>query len=160
MPVTSWLLWGHLLATAILVGYYLALATVVIPAVSKAVSGSSAGAVSAGILLAEIERRALPFLLGSLGVFLATGIELMTSDSDPRYAGVGQLQGGWASLLLIKHLVVVGMLVVGSSLDGILVRVGRDDPARPIPARLLWTARAQAALGALVLLLTAAAQGA
>ncbi|MHB8961155.1 MAG: hypothetical protein ACYDAN_16210 [Candidatus Limnocylindrales bacterium] len=158
MPVTSWLLWIHLLATATLVGYYLVLAAVVIPAVARAPDDPGASRLPSGRLLADIERRAMPFLLASLGAFLATGIELLTAN--PRYAGVGQLGGAWATLLLAKHIVVVGMLVGGSALDGLLVRAGRDDRMRPIPARLVWTARAQAALGALVLLLTAAAQGA
>ncbi len=55
---------------------------------------------------------------------------------------------------------VVAMLAVGSLLDGLLVRAGRDDQS-PVPeAPLVWTARAQAALGTVVLLITAAAQGA
>lgn len=60
----------------------------------------------------------------------------------------------------MRHLVVVAMLAVGSLLDGLLVRAGRDDQS-PVPeAPLVWTARAQAALGTVVLLITAAAQGA
>ena len=157
MSLASWLLSGHLLATVVLVGYYLLLAFVVIPAVSRA-SGQGAGPLPAGPLLADIERRAMPFLLASLAAFLATGIVLQTAD--PRYAGLGQVQGAWASLLLVKHLVVVALLFVGSVLDGLLVRAGREDAPSAPGARVIWTARAQAGLGVLVLLITAAAQGA
>ncbi len=157
MPLASWLLWGHLLATVVLVGYYVLLAIVLIPAVSRVPGDGVADRLPAGTLLAAIERRALPFVLASLGVFLATGIGLQTAD--PRYLGLGQVQGAWAGLLLAKHLVVVAMLVVGSLLDGFLIRAGREDSPPALGARLVWTARAQAGLGALVLLITAAAQG-
>ena len=158
MSPASWLLWGHLLATVVFVGYYVLLAVVVIPAVARVLGDGAADRMPAGPLLAAIERRALPLLLASLGIFLATGIALQTAD--PRYLGLGQVRGAWTGLLLVKHLVVVAMLVVGSVLDGFLVRAGRDDQS-PVPeAPLVWTARAQAALGTVVLLVTAAAQGA
>ncbi len=158
MPQTSWLLWGHLLATVVFVGYYVILATVVIPAVSRVPGDGGAGRPPAGPLLAAIERRALPLLLASLAVFLATGIVLQ--NANPRYLGLGQVRGAWAGLLLVKHLVVVAMLAIGSVLDGFLVRAGREDSPRAPGARLVWTARAQAGLGVLALLITAAAQGA
>ena len=155
MPQTSWLLWGHLLATVVFVGYYVLLAAVVIPAVTRALPGWGSEAFA---LLAAIERRALPLLLASLGLFLATGVLLQAAD--PQYAGPGQVRGAWASLLFVKHLVVVGMLVVGSVLDGLVVRGGRDERPSALAAPLVRTSRAQAALGVLVLLITAAAQGA
>ncbi len=158
MSLASWLLWGHLLATVVLVGYYVLLAAVVIPAVTRAAGDRRAVVLPVGQLLAAIERRALPLLLASVGVFLATGIGLQTSD--PQYQGLGQVRGAWAGLLLVKHLVVVGMLAVGSVLDGFLVRAGREDSPSAPGASLVWTVRVQAGLGVLVLLITAAAQGA
>ncbi len=91
MSPASWLLWGHLLATVVFVGYYVLLAVVVIPAVARVLGDGAADRMPAGPLLAAIERRALPLLLASLGIFLATGVALQTAD--PRYLGLGQVRG-------------------------------------------------------------------
>ena len=96
----------------------------------------------------------MPLLITSLVVFLATGVALLTGD--PRYAGAGSINDDWATLLLLKHVLIVGMLVVGSYLDGLIIRSTGGARA----TRITWTARGMAALGAVVLLLTAAAQGA
>lgn len=158
MSLDPLLLWAHLLATVMLVGYYVVLAAILIPVLSRATGVPGGEIVPPGRMLAAIERRALPLLLVSLAVFVVTGIVLQTSD--PRYAGIGELRGAWTSLLLLKHLVVAVMLVVGSVLDGMAIRAGLAEAPPAFGPRIVWTARGQAVLGMVVLLITAVAQGA
>ena len=108
---------------------------------------------------AAIERRALPVIVGSLVIFLATGVYLMGADT--RYSGVGEITDAWSSLLLVKHVVVAVMVGLGLYVDAIIVRrlappdaVDQDATAR----WLMVVAGAMTALGLLVLYLTAAAQ--
>ncbi|MDP2349750.1 MAG: hypothetical protein Q8M74_01165 [Chloroflexota bacterium] len=150
LPILA--LWAHLVGTVILVGYYVVMAVIVLPSVSGLPAGAGIG------IIAALERRALPALVASLVAFLATGIYLQTSDS--RYAGPGNVADNWATLMLVKHLVVVAMLVAGSYADGLIARAaaaGVEGPST-VSARITWMLRATAGLGALVLLLTAAAQ--
>lgn len=150
LPILA--LWAHLLATVILVGYYAVMAVIVLPSLSTLHALPGMG------IVAAMERRAMPALVASLVVFLATGVYLLTSD--PRYAGPGNVAGDWATQVFVKHLVVVAMIVAGSFGDGLIVReaaAAGEGPSR-VSARITWTLRATAALGALVLLLTAAAQ--
>jgi uncharacterized membrane protein len=142
---------AHLFATVVLVGYYTVLALIVAPAVVTVAGGTRPIEV-----LAAVERRAMPLLIASLVAFLATGVYLLTAD--PQYAGPGKVGGAWATLLLIKHVVVVVMLILGSYLDGLIVRATDTSAGRDGMPRVLWASRGMAFLGGVVLLLTAAAQ--
>jgi len=142
---------AHLFATVILVGYYTVLALIIVPA-----AATSAGGTGPFEVLAAVEQRAMPLLIASLVAFLATGIYLITAD--PQYAGLGKVGGTWASLLLVKHVVVVIMLILGSYLDGLIVRAAKANASGDHLSRVLWTSRGMALLGGAVLLLTAAAQ--
>lgn len=158
--LTTWMLWAHLLATVVLIGYYAVLALILLPVLQAIAGNAPTTEDSPGPdlqLLASVERVAMPLILGALVIFLATGVSLLTSDQ--RYTGAGSIKDAWATLLLIKHVVIVGMLVLGSTLDGLIVRAARV-PGAGIGARITWLTRGMAAIGALVLLLTAAAQGA
>lgn len=154
MGLVTLVLWGHLLATVLLVGYYVVVALIVLPVLAPTSRRDAIG------LLGAIERRAMPLLLLSLLVFLATGVYLVTSDT--RYAGIGKVDGDWATLLLIKHVLVVGMLIAGSLVDGLVVRAirleGEGGDTKAALSRIGLGFDAMAVLGALVLLITAAAQ--
>jgi len=141
----------HLFATVVLVGYYTVLALIIAPAVVTLAGGTKPIEV-----LAAVEQRAMPLLIASLVAFLGTGIYLITAD--PQYAGLGKVGGTWASLLLVKHVVVVIMLILGSYLDGLIVRTAKANASGDHLSRVLWTSRGMALLGGAVLLLTAAAQ--
>lgn len=153
MEIVATAVWVHLLATVALVGYYAVLAAIILPALS-----TRANPIESLEIVAALERRALPILIASLVAFLATGIYLTTADS--RYGGVGNVGGSWTTILLIKHIVVVGMLVVGSVLDGWIVRSTGPGGLTHADAlhRVTLVARAMGLLGAVVLLLTAVAQ--
>lgn len=146
--------WLHLVATVALIGYYAALGALVVPALRGATTPRVLGE-----SIAAIERRALPVIVGSLIIFLATGVYLMGADT--RYSGVGEITDAWSSLLLVKHVVVAVMVGLGLYVDAIIVRrlappdaVDQDATAR----WLMVVAGAMTALGLLVLYLTAAAQ--
>jgi uncharacterized membrane protein len=142
---------AHLFATVALVGYYTVLALIIEPAVVTLAGGTRPIEV-----LAAVERRAMPLLIASLIAFLATGVYLLTAD--PQYAGPGRVGGAWASLLLIKHVVVVIMVILGSYLDGLVVRAAEANASGDSLSRVVWASRGMALLGGAVLLLTAAAQ--
>jgi uncharacterized membrane protein len=148
--------WLHLLATVAMIGYYAILGLVVLPAIRGLVPAPALGG-----SIAAIERRATPLIIGSLVIFLATGVFLMTTD--PRYGGVGDVSGStWATLFLVKHVVVLAMVGVGVYIDALVVRrfAAAEAPDDPAAVRLLILAcSVMTLLGAVVLFLTAAAQG-
>jgi uncharacterized membrane protein len=151
VPLTTLAVSVHLFATVVLVGYYAVLALIIAPAVMAMVEGTRPVEV-----LAAVERRAMPLLIASLVAFLATGVYLLTAD--PQYAGLGRVGGAWASLLLVKHVVVLFMVILGSYLDGLIVHASDAHASGNLPSRVVWASRGMALLGGAVLLLTTAAQ--
>jgi uncharacterized membrane protein len=147
--------WLHLVATVAMLGYYAIAGLLVLPVLRRTVPGRELGETIAGV-----ERRALPVIIGSLVIFLATGVYLMGVDA--RYGGVGNVTGStWATLFLVKHLVVAVMVGLGVYFDALVVRGIAPPEATPQTAaarRLTVVAGVMTLLGAFVLLLTAAAQ--
>lgn len=148
--------WLHSLSVVVLLGYYATLALVVLPALTDV-------RVAAGPLLVALERRAMPWTLTSIGVVILTGIYLMIVDAS--YGGLGAIAGSaWGALILVKHLVVAGLVVLGIVIDRMLVpdlMLDGDEAWHAGRLRLLglgcW---GMVGLGAVVLLLTSAAQAA
>jgi len=147
--------WLHLVATVALIGYYAIVGLLVIPVLRKTVAAREAAE-----SLAALEGRATPVIFGSLAIFLATGVYLMVNDE--RYGGLGNVTGSdWATLFLIKHVVVLAMVGLGVYIDALVARrfAGPAAVDQPAPIRTLEIAAvAMTLLGAVVLFLTAAAQ--
>jgi uncharacterized membrane protein len=146
--------WLHLIATVTLLGYFVMLALLVLPVLRRL--ESSREFVES---VAALERRALPLMITSLGVFLATGVYLM--GNDPRYGGVGSIGSTWATVLLAKHLVVLAMVGLGLYFDALVVRAARAPEGIDQAAQMTGITRAangMAILAAVILLLTAVAQ--
>jgi hypothetical protein len=146
----------HSLATVILLGYYALLALVVVPVLRRAVDAPTLGRV-----IPAVERRALPLILASIGVFLVTGMYMLFTDD--RFLGVGHFFGSaWSTLIVIKHVVVVVLIGISVYIDLLVV----TDIATPVDEvaqtaavrRLARSPSVIATRGAVVLLLTAAAQ--
>jgi len=153
-PVEVGAIWLHLVATVTLLGYFTVLGLLVLPVLRRRVSS---GELVASV--AALERRALPLVITSLGVFLATGVYLMGNDT--RYGGVGSIGSTWATVLLAKHLVVLAMVGLGLFFDALVVRAaqapeGIDQTAQV--ERITRTAQGMTILAAIVLLLSAVAQ--
>ena len=146
-------LWLHALAMVVVLGYYGIMSRIVLPALGR----SLAGPTLAGVVQA-IERRALPIVLAGIVTFIITGIYLLVRDG--RYAGVGSFASTWSTLMLVKHLVVVAMVALGVGIDRLaagLPNTSEVGLGRTIEF-LTLAMDGMAALGILVLLLTAAAQ--
>jgi uncharacterized membrane protein len=143
----------HTIAIVVLLGYYATLWLVVLPWL---VSGGSR---EPGRVIAAIERRALPWILGSVVLFILTGAVLTATHtgSNP----------DWATLIILKHGLVIVMVVLGVVMDRVLVP--RADGTWWTPAvvpttdvrdlrPIVLASAAMCLLGAAVLLLTAVAQ--
>jgi uncharacterized membrane protein len=153
-PVEVGAIWLHLVATVTLLGYFAVMGLLVLPVLRRLASSSELVE-----SVAAIEHRALPFVITSLGVFLATGVYLMGNDS--RYGGVGSIDSTWATVLLAKHLVVLVMVGLGLFFDALVVRAAKAPEGIDRAAQLGRITRAAVGmtiLAAIVLLLTAVAQ--
>lgn len=108
-------LWLHSLATVIMIGHYLLLAFIHIPALKKS------GLEVAGPILSEISKRSRSWLYLSLLVFMVTGIYLMFVN--PSYLGIGDFGNLWSIMMLLKHILIMGMIGAGFFFNAVL-RVG------------------------------------
>ena len=142
--------WLHAMATVIFIGYYVLLALIFLPVLSKTENGTA---------LSEISKRSRSWMYVSLLIFIITGIYLMIAD--PNYLGFADFGNFWGIVMLVKHILIVGMIAMGFWFNAIL-RVGplmssNTGVAQAI-SRFRWYVNAMAISGVLVLLLTALAQ--
>jgi uncharacterized membrane protein len=148
--------WIHALSTVIMFGFYGVYGRIVVPALERSLTGMALGRAVAGI-----GRRALPFMVLSIVAFTISGAYLLAIDEE--FAGLGIFRDStWSTLMLIKHGVVV-VMVVGAALVHVLAgrlddRDQTEDDLRDGLRWLRFAAEATTGLGALILLLTAAAQ--
>jgi uncharacterized membrane protein len=147
--------WLHTVAFVIAWGYYGILDRFVLPEVARSLDDDARGP-----FLRALERRALPFVLLAVVLFTVTGSYMLVTD--PRYTGLGDVSSStWAALIFVKHLVVVGFIVVGVLID-LLIRdlaAATEPEARArIMRRLGFGTLAATALGAVIALLTVVAR--
>ena len=147
--------WLHALSTVIVLGYYGILGRIVLPALERSLSGPRLGQA-----IVAIERRAVPVLGISVVAFTVTGVYLLLVD--PSFDGLGRFGSTWASLMLVKHLLVGLMVVGGVGVHWLAGRVADpdldDEHQRASLGHLRLAAEAMTGVGAVILLLTAAAQ--
>lgn len=146
-------LWLHSLATIILIGHYLLLCILYLPAMKKSSLEVS------GPILSEISKQSRRWMYASLLTFMITGIYLMFAD--PNYLGVGDFGNFWSIMMLVKHVLIVGMIGAGFFYNAIL-RVGpmlsSRNGAEQALARFQLYVNIMTISGVLVLLLTALSQ--
>ncbi len=148
LSVTSY--WLHTLATIILIGHYLLLALVFLPAIKNHLKGVELAGV-----LKEISTRSRSWINIALLVFLLSGVYLMIADAN--YPGFGRIfANGWTIFMVIKHILVVAMIFLAFRFNAKSVRL-EANPA--LPASLSTLLRWTNLCGLAVLLLTAVAQG-
>ena len=142
--------WLHALATVIFIGHYALLALIYLPMLSK--NGN-------GLALSEISKQSRPWLYASMIILAITGTYL--TIADPNYLGLGNFGSFWGVMMLVKHLLIVGMLLVGFWFNAIM-RVGplmsSNTGAAQAIARFRGYNNAMAILSVLILLLTTLAQ--
>lgn len=147
--------WLHTLAFVIAWGYYGVLGRMILPALERSLDGAALGR-----SLGELERRALPLLGLCVVLFTITGTYLLFVNRD--YEGLGNFFANtWTALMLVKHLFVAGLVALAVAVDLLVRRVehaaGEDERKRTL--RLLGlSAEVATSVGALIVLLTAAAQ--
>ena len=118
--------WLHTLALVIVLGYYGVLGRVVLPAFERSLDGSA----QASALMA-IERRAAP---AARPLDRAVHRDRrLPPGHRPRYAGLGNVFAStWTTLMFVKHVLVVGLVVLGVAVDRLVRRVAAatSDDAR------------------------------
>jgi uncharacterized membrane protein len=149
--------WLHTVAFVIAWGYYGILARIIVPALERTLDPRA----RASTLLA-IEHRALPLIVLSLVLFTVTGTYLLAVD--PHYQGLGNIFAStWTRLIMVKHILVVGLVVLAGLVDWLIRRL--QDPVEapdrePTLGLVALLADGATGLGALIALLTVAAQAA
>jgi uncharacterized membrane protein len=147
--------WLHTVALVIAWGYYGVLGRIVLPGLERSLDG--AGVVAS---LTAVERRAVPLVLLSMVLFTLTGTWLLVVD--PAYAGLGAFFAStWTTLMLAKHVLVIAFVLVAVLVDHFVRRAAdaaTDGERRAAVGRVRIGAEAATGLGALIVLLTAAAQ--
>ena len=142
--------WLHSLATVIFVGQFVLQAVIYLPVLAKDGNGSA---------LSEMSKRSRPWLYVSMLVFALTGVYLTIADSN--YLGLGDFGNFWGVMMLVKHILILGMLLLGFWFNAIM-RVGplmsSNTGVEKAISRYRWYTNAMAISGVLVLLLTALAQ--
>jgi uncharacterized membrane protein len=147
--------WLHTLGFVIAWGYYGVLGRMLLPALEQSLDQPAQTAALVGV-----ERRARPLLVLSVALFTATGTYLLFVDPD--YQGLGNVFAStWTTLMLIKHVLVIALIALAVLVDRLIRRVGEatSDSARGSALRRLrLSAEGATGLGALIALLTVAAQ--
>ena len=142
--------WLHAVATVVFIGYFVLLAGIFLPALTRAQNGAA---------LSEISKRSRPWMYVSLLLFLITGTYLTLVD--PNYLGIGNFSNFWAVMMLVKHLLIGVMIALGFWFNAVL-RIGplmsSNTGAEQAITRFRNYVNAMAVCGVLVLLLTALAQ--
>lgn len=145
--------WLHSLATVVLIGHYLLLAILYLPAMRRSSLEVT------GPILSDISKQSRRWMYASLVIFTLTGIYLMFAD--PNYLGVGDFNNFWSVMMLVKHILIVGMIGAGFFFNAFL-RVGpmlsSRNSAGQAYGRFRLFVNIMAVSGVLVLLLTALAQ--
>ena len=96
--------WLHLIATVIWIGGIIFILFIVIPS-SKQVLGAESGK-----LMGEISKRFTPLVNYSIILLIITGLVL--TGFNKQFSGIGNFRNSWTLVLALKHVLVLGMVVV------------------------------------------------
>lgn len=148
-------IWLHTVALVIAWGYYGILGRIALPALERSLDHQAL----ATTLLA-MERRAVPLVALSALLFTLSGSYLLVID--PHYAGLGNVFAStWTLLMLGKHVLVIGFVVLAVAVDRLIRRAARTTVDGLRRRDLRWVrfgAEGATGLSALIVLLTAVAQ--
>jgi uncharacterized membrane protein len=146
IALSSWL---HALSTVVFIGYFLLLSLILLPVLAE----------NHGMILSDISKRSRPWMYISLLVFIVTGVIL--TFANPNYLGLAQFGNLWAILMLVKHVLVLGMIVIGfwfNAIRRVGPQMGSSRGAAQAISRFRSYVNLMAICGLLVLFLTALAQ--
>src|SRR5512145_1291485 len=89
--------WLHVLATIVMVGYYIFSGLIYLPVLERQMRLNALCS-----LLEQVSARLRPYFGGSLLIFMVTGVHLMLVNEA--YLGLGNFFGNsWSVLIVIKH---------------------------------------------------------
>jgi uncharacterized membrane protein len=113
----------HLIATVVWIGGLFVLTMLIWPETRALAERSEQSAVLLD-LLDRVRKRFYPLTNLSLVVLIVTGLFQM--DQNPHYDGLLQLTNDWTRAILLKHVAVLGMLLVGVTMQwGVLPALER-----------------------------------
>lgn len=155
----------HLIATIVWLGGLTLMTLVVWPEARSFIARKD----QQGVLLAFLDRvrkRFYPLANLSLLVLIATGLFQM--DKNPHYDGLLQITNDWTKAILLKHVAVLGMLIIGGLMQwgilpaleraSLLAQRGLESPdIERLRKRERWLTLVNVILGLMVLLFTAMA---
>jgi putative copper export protein len=96
--------WVHLLATVVWLGGLALMSLVALPALRQKTLATNQWF--------ELQKRFTPWVNGSLVILLITGFVQMTNDAN--YEGFLAVNTLWAQAILVKHIAVLGMILIGA----------------------------------------------
>ena len=143
--------WLHVLATIVMVGYYLFIDMIYLPVLVRQMQADALRD-----LLEKVSARLRPFFGGSLLIFLVTGTYLMLINKN--YLGLGHFFGNPCSaLIVIKHgLVLVFLALAIFSERTFLGQISDQKPEALKHFR--WSLNINTVLGVIIILLTSITQ--
>ncbi len=155
----------HMVATVVWLGG-LALLTLLVWPEARALLARSDQSGALLDFLDRLRKRFNPLANLSLVVLIVTGLFQM--DKNPHYDGLMQLTNDWTRAILLKHVAVLGMMIIGAVMQWVivpaleratlLVRLGKDAPdLERLRRRERQLTALNFALGMIVLLFTAVA---
>jgi uncharacterized membrane protein len=143
--------WLHVLATIVMVGYYLFTGLIFLPVLERHMQADDLRQ-----LLEQVSARLRPYFGGSLLIFVVSGTYLMLINKN--YLGLGNFFANpWSILIVIKHVLVVAFLALAVySERAFMAQISVQKPAALKLFR--WALGINSVLGAVIILLTSIAQ--
>jgi uncharacterized membrane protein len=143
--------WLHVLATIVMVGYYLFTGLIFLPVIERQLP-----AIALRDLLEQISARLRPFFGVALLIFLVTGTYLMLINKN--YLGLGHFFANpWSALIVIKHGLVLAFLALAFiSERAFLGQISDQKPE--VLKHFRWALYINMVLGVTIILLTSIAQ--
>lgn len=140
--------WLHLTATVVWIGGIFFILFIAIPSAKQVLGGE------AGKLMGEISRRFMPLANYSIMLLIITGIVLMSLNKQ--FSGVGFLDKNWPSIIISKHALVLGMIIIhfyrGLVLTPKIVQTEAADEKTSLQKLSLNLVKVNFCLGILILL--------
>ena len=154
--------WLHMLATVAWIGGLVALVVLVLPVARRVLDANNYSR-----FLEHLQRRLDPLGWLSLAILLATG--LFQLSSNPNYEGFLSISNRWATSILVKHILFLGMIGVSAYMTwGLLPNLRRialmrskgieTEESEKLEKREVLLLRINLILGVLILGMTALAR--
>jgi len=142
--------WLHLIATVVWLGGIFFILFIAIPS-AKQVLGAEAGK-----MMGEISKRFTPLANYSIFLIILTGIVL--TGFNKQFAELSRLDNNWTRILILKHALVLGMVIVhfyrGLSLTPKIIKTASTEKKVALQKKSVNLVKVNFGAGLLVLLLS------